>query len=88
MRQSPGRLMTDALVIPVGVLAAEVAENHLPGAGVHGAGNTETLSGLGSKGLDHRVIHDLNDEASNGLSGGFIALLYLWVESHGKSAWG
>jgi len=62
MRQSPGNFMVKALLIPIGMFSLQVAQKHAPGAGIHLAGNTESLGPrLGADDLRHLIIHHLDD---------------------------
>jgi hypothetical protein len=61
MRQPPRRLVEDLPLIPIGVLGAEVTQEHAPRAAVHPAGNAQALGpGLGAKDLRHFVVQHLN----------------------------
>jgi hypothetical protein len=63
MRQSPCRFTLDAPLIPIGVLGAQMAQDHAAGAAVHPAGDAEALrSPLGTDDVCHLDIHHLNEQ--------------------------
>jgi hypothetical protein len=58
MRKSPSGRKKDALLIPIGVLGSQMAQEHAPGAGIHRAGDPQSLgAGFGANDSRHFVIH-------------------------------
>jgi hypothetical protein len=61
MGQSPGGLPLDMIFWPIRMLGAQMTQKHASRAGVHRAGDGETLgTGFGSDDLGHLIVHYLN----------------------------